>query len=120
MKFTDLDAWKEAHLLTLLIYDLTRKFPKEELYGLISQLKRAAVSVESCIAEGFHRYHFKDRLNFYYDSRGSIAEVQTQLMIAKDLKFITESEFNKAFEKAEKVGIILSGLIKATQNLAKK
>lgn len=120
MKFTDLDAWKEAHLLTLLIYDLARKFPKEELYGLSSQVKRAAISVESCIAEGFHQYHFKDRLNFYYDARGSIAEVETQLMIAKDLGFITKVDFEKAYNKAEKVGIILTGLIKSTQNLSKK
>ncbi len=51
--FTDLDVWKEAHALTLLIYSLTKKFPKEELYGLTSQIKRAIISVESCIAEGF-------------------------------------------------------------------
>lgn len=62
--FTDLEAWKEAHKLTLLIYKATKLFPESELFGLTSQLRRAAVSVESCIAEGFTRYHYKDRMNF--------------------------------------------------------
>src|SRR3989344_9640534 len=102
-KFTDLEAWKEAHKLTLLIYELAKKFPKEEIYGLVSQLKRAVVSVESCIAEGFNRFHYKDRLNFYYDSRGSLGEVESQSITAKDLNFMTEADFRRVFEKAEKV-----------------
>ncbi|MEK7502282.1 MAG: four helix bundle protein [Patescibacteria group bacterium] len=117
-KFTDLEVWKEAHKLTLLVYKITTSFPKAELYGLISQLRRAAVSVESCIAEGFSRYHYKDRLRFYYDSRGSISEVQTQFLIAKDLKFVSKEEFDALWNQTEKVAIILSGLIKSTEKLA--
>lgn len=120
IKFTDLVAWQEAHKLTLFIYEVTRSFPKSELYGLINQLRRAAVSIESCIAEGFSRYHYKDRLNFYYDARGSVGEVQSQFLDAKDLKFIKELEFQKIFNQAEKVGIILGGLIRSTENLSKK
>ncbi len=119
-KFTDLDAWKEAHRLTLLIYSLTQKFPKEEVYGLSSQIKRAVVSIESCIAEGFSRYHYKDRLNFYFDARGSLAEVESQAITAKDLMFITDKDFNLISLRAEKVSIILGGLIRSTQNLSKK
>lgn len=117
-KFTDLDAWKEAHVLTLLIYQITKSFPKTEIYGLTSQIRRAAVSVESCIAEGFCRYHFKDRLNFYYESRGSAGEVQSQLITAKDLGFIDEETFRKTFMQAEKASVILGGLIRSTESLA--
>ena len=119
-KFTDLEVWKEAHKLTLLIYKITQNFPKSEIYGLTSQLRRAAVSIESCIAEGFCRFHYKERLNFYYDSRGSIGEVQSQIIDAKDLKFINEEEFKQVFDQAEKIGIILGGLIRSTENLSNK
>ncbi len=64
--FTDLDVWKEAHKLTLLVYKETKTFPKDEMFGLVSQIRRAVVSIESCIAEGFARYHYKDRLNFLW------------------------------------------------------
>lgn len=119
-KFTDLDVWKEAHKLTLLIYKDTRSFPKLETFGLISQLRRAVVSIESCIAEGFSRYHYKDRLNFYYDSRGSIAEVQTQSIIAKDLGYLDKLRFEEIMIQPEKVGVILGGLIRSTERLAGK
>src|SRR3989344_5600554 len=111
-KFTDLEVWKSAHNLTLGIYQITNSFPKSEVYGLTSQIRRAAVSVESCVAEGFSRYHYKDRLRFYYDARGSISEVQSQLITAKDLRFIKEKDFLDMFNQAEKTGIILSGLIR--------
>lgn len=117
-KFTDLDVWKEAHHLTLLVYQVTNNFPKTEVYGLTSQIRRAAVSIESCIAEGFCRYHFKDRLNFYYEARGSVGEVQSQLITAKDLGFIDEETFRKTFMQTEKVGVILGGLIRSTESLA--
>lgn len=119
-KFTDLEAWREAHKLTLLIYKITQGFTKTEIYGLTSQLRRAAVSIEACIAEGFCRFHFKDRLNFYYDARGSIGEVQSQMIDAKDLGFVSEEEFKQVFDQAEKVGVILGGLIRSTENLSKR
>lgn len=119
-KFTDLDAWQEAHKLTLLIYKATKNFPKSELYGLTSQIRRAAVSIESCIAEGFCRFHYKDRLNFYYQARGSLGEVQSQMMIAKDLKFGTQNNFRKIFHQTEKTALILNGLIRSTGKLSKR
>ncbi len=119
-KFTDLEAWKEAHKLTLLIYKITQNFPREEMYGLTSQIRRAAISIESCIAEGFCRYHYKERLNFYYDARGSIGEVQSQSITGKDLQFMSEEDFKKVFDQAEKVGVILGGLIRSTENLSRK
>ena len=119
-KFTDLEAWKEAHKLTLLIYRISKNFPREEMYGLTSQIRRAAISIESCIAEGFCRYHYKERLNFYYDARGSIGEVQSQSLTAKDLQYIHQPDFEKIFTQAEKVNIILGGLIRSTENLSKR
>lgn len=119
-KFYDLEAWKEAHKLTLLVYKYTKNFPKSETFGLRSQLRRAVISIESCIAEGFSRYHYKDRLNFYYDSRASLAEVQSQSITSKDLKYLTKYQFEKIFEQSEKVGIILGGLIRKTEQLSKK
>ncbi len=114
--FRDLDAWKQAHKLTLKVYKITEKFPKEEVYGLTAQTRRAAVSIISNIAEGFSRYYYKDKLRFYYNSRGSLSELQTQLIIAKDLDFIIEEEFGNIWEQMEKVSAILNGLIKATRN----
>jgi four helix bundle protein len=117
--FTDLEAWKEAHKLTLLIYKITKNFPKDEMFGLTSQIRRASVSIESCIAEGFARYHYKDRAQFYTESRGSIAEVESQTITSKDLGYITPGEFEVIFDQAEKTAVILGGLIRSTKNLSK-
>ena len=117
--FTDLEVWKEAHELTLLIYRITKSFPKDETFGLIPQIKRATISIESNIAEGFARYHYKDRLNFYYNSRGSISEVESQLITSKDLGYLKEDGFKKIFEQAEKIGRILNGLIRSTEDLSR-
>jgi len=119
-EFTDLRAWQEAHKLTLLVYKVTDKFPKSELYGLTLQLRRAVVSVESCVAEGFCRFHYKDRLNFYYEARGSLGEVESQILDARDLKFIRDDDFKLIWEQTEKVSIVLGGLIRRTQALSKR
>ena len=118
--FTDLKAWQEAHKLTLLVYQVTDRFPKSELYGLTLQLRRAVVSVESCVAEGFCRFHYKDRLNFYYEARGSLGEVESQILDARDLKFIRDDDFKLIWEQTEKVSIVLGGLIRSTQALSKR
>ena len=87
--FTDLIVWQKGHALVLEIYKITSFFPKEELYGLTSQIKRAIISVTSNIAEGFVRHSKKEKVQFYYVSLGSITEVQNHLIIARDLHFIT-------------------------------
>lgn len=118
--FTDLDAWKEAHKLTLLIYKLTTNFPPEERFGLISQLRGSTISTESNIAEGFNRYHFGERINFYYDARGSLGEVQSQLITAKDVGFLSPEDFKRAWEQSVKVDVILNGLIAKTRTFRQK
>lgn len=118
--FTDLEAWKEAHKLTLIVYKHMRSFPKEEVFGLVSQLRRASISVESCIAEGFARFHYKDRVQFYMQSRGSVAEVESQSITSRDLNYLSGKVFKEIFDQAEKTAIILGGLIRSTKNLSSK
>ncbi len=115
--FTDLDAWKEGHKLVLEIYELTKSFPKEEMFGLTSQIRRAVVSITSNIAEGFSRQTYKDKLHFYCMSLGSLTEVQNQLLIARDLKYIPTEDFNATSEQTIKVSKIFNGLIKSTKSL---
>ncbi len=74
--FTDLTVWQKSHQLTMMIYKVSKTFPKEEKYGLISQMRRAAVSVEANIAEGFAKRGMKDKVNFYNIAQGSISEVK--------------------------------------------
>lgn len=111
--FVDLDAWKRGHELVLGIYKLTSAFPKNETFGLISQIKRAAVSVTSNIAEGFARYSLKEKIRFYFISQGSLAEVQNQLMIARDLKYITPNDCEKCLQLAQDTSQIIHGLIRS-------
>jgi len=81
------------------IYILTKKFPKEELYGLNSQMRRSAVSIPSNIAEGFRRYHNKEYKQFLYIALGSCAELETQIIIANELDYINETEKTELIEK---------------------
>lgn len=83
----DLKIWKIAHELTLEIYRLTSQLPKDELFSLTSQIRRAAISVVSNIAEGESRYTNKDKINFFIQARSSAAEVQAQLLLISDLYF---------------------------------
>lgn len=113
-KFTDLITWQEAHKLTLIIYEVTNTFPSSEKFNLTSQMRRAAVSDESCIAEGFCRFHYKERLQFYYDARGSLGELTSQTITAKDLKFMTPTNYQSIMAQIEKTGVVLGGLIRET------
>ncbi len=113
--FTELIAWQEGHKLVLQVYEISKQFPKEEQFGLTNQLRRAAVSITSNIAEGFSRNSYKEKLQFYSVSLGSTTEVQNQLLIARDLQYITEETFSKIAEQAVKVNKITNGLIKKTR-----
>ncbi len=117
--FTDLNAWKEAHKLVLDIYTLTIRFPKDELFALVSQLRRAAVSITSNIAEGFSRDSYSDKKHFYVMAHGSLTEVQNQLIISKDVQYIDDVSFQKSYNQSVIVHKLLSGLIKATKERIK-
>ncbi|PIR94362.1 four helix bundle protein [Candidatus Falkowbacteria bacterium CG10_big_fil_rev_8_21_14_0_10_39_11] len=97
-EFYDLIAWKKAYSLVLNIYKITKGLPKEEVYGLISQMRRAAISITANIAEGFSRYHFKDKVRFYYQSRGSLSEVLNFVLVIRDLSYINEFESGRLIE----------------------
>lgn len=113
--FTDLDAWKINHEVVLEIYKVTKKFPKEETFGIVSQLRRAVSSITANIAEAWGRFHFADKARFYYQARGSNAEAQNFLLLARDLGYITESEFEALQEKLLKGFQVLNGLIRSTE-----
>jgi len=115
--FMDLDAWKEGHRLVILIYRITKQFPKEEIFGLTSQMRRAAVSITSNIAEGFSRQSYKEKSQFYSISQGSVTELQDQLLIAKDVEYLSDENFNNTFEQSIKVHKILNGLIKKSKDI---
>lgn len=89
--FKDLRIWQKGIEVVKDIYILTKKFPKEELYGLTSQMRRSAVSIPSNIAEGFRRYHNKEYKQFLYITLGSCAELETQIIIANELDYINET-----------------------------
>jgi four helix bundle protein len=113
--FTDLNAWKEGHNLVLEIYRITKKFPKEEQFGLTIQLRRAGVSFTSNIAEGFSRNSYKEKLQFYSMALGSLTEIQNQLLVLQDIGYITKEEFNKIAEQTITVNKITNGLIKKSK-----
>ena len=93
------------------IYEITKKFPKNEQFGLTSQIERAVISITSNIAEGFSRYYFKDKVRFYYMARSSVSEVQNQLLIARDLNYLEVELFNEIFDQSKKVQALINGLI---------
>jgi four helix bundle protein len=111
--YQDLIVWQKAVRLVTDIYSVSKKFPSDERFGIVSQLNRAAVSIPSNIAEGWGRETSKNYLQFLRTSRGSIMEVQTLLIISKNLNFISQMEFDSLSGKTEEVGKILHGLIKS-------
>lgn len=113
--FYDLNTWKKAHEFVLEIYKTTRKFPKEELYGITSQIRRAGSSIAANVAEGFSRYHYNDKVRFYHNSRGSVSETQNFLFLAKDLLFLAEKEFKYLFNLSEEINKLINGLIRSIE-----
>ena len=111
-EYKDLKIWQKGIEIVSDIYILTKKFPKEELYGLTSQIRRSAISIPSNIAEGFRRYHNKEYRQFLYISLGSCAELETQIAIAKNLKYITEEKEIELTEKSDHICRMTSNLIK--------
>lgn len=110
--FEELPVWKDARKFANKIYNLTKKFPKEENYGLTSQITRATVSIGSNIAEGFNRYSKKDFIKFLIIARGSISEIQNDLYIALDLKYINQKDFQENYSLAKDLGKQINGFIK--------
>ena len=111
--FRQLGVWRKAYEMTLDAYRLTRTFPKSETYGLTSQIQRAAVSVPANIAEGYDRNHKKEYLQFLCIARGSLGELETLLMLAKDLTYLSEDDYRAVDAKRSEAARMLQGLIKS-------
>ena len=106
--FKEIIVWQKSHQLTLEIYKITSNFPKHELYSLINQMRRCAISIPSNIAEGFKRKSLKDSIHFYNIAEGSLEELKYQLLLARDLAYISEGEYTNIINLAEDVGKLLN------------
>ena len=115
--FTDLYAWQEGHKLVLMIYKITKEFPRNELFGLTSQIKRACVSITSNISEGFTRISYKEKIKFYYIALGSLTETQNQILIARDVNYIKNDSFKKISDQTILVSKLINGLIKKSRQI---
>ncbi len=114
--YRDLVAWNEAMELVTEIYRVTHNFPKEEIFGLVSQLRRSAISIPGNIAEGKGRLSKGEFRQFLGNARGSLAEVETQILIAQNLSYLNEPEINRLLAMVEEVGKVLNGLLSAVKN----
>lgn len=118
--FTDLNSWKQAHKLILMVYKATNNFPKEEIFGLTNQMRRCSVSITSNIAEGFSRQSYKEKIQFYSISQGSNSELQNQLLVARDVGFLNSGKFDNLATQSIVVGKLLSGLIRSSKEIHSK
>lgn len=115
--FKDLYSWQEAHKLVLLIYKVTNKFPSKEDYALTSQMRRATVSVSSNIAEGFSRKSSREKSQFFSTALGSLTELQSQLLVARDVKYLSSEVYESLNLQSIGVHKLINGLIKSTKKL---
>jgi len=116
--YRELIAWQKAMKFVTEIYRVTQEFPRSELYGLTSQLRRAAVSVPSNIAEGQARFSQKEFHHFLSHARGSLVEIETQVSIAKELSYLTSAKADTLLAQADEIGRILNGLLAAIKGRA--
>ena len=107
----DLIVWQKAIAFVQHLYEITQSFPKEEIYGITSQIRRAAVSIPSNIAEGFGRGHDKELLHFLYIALGSASEVETQLIICHNIHYLTDDDFEELSNADSEIIRMLSSLI---------
>jgi four helix bundle protein len=115
VKFTDLEVWLCGHKLVVDIYRMTKLFPKDEIYGLVSQIRRAAVSVTANIAEGFGRKSYKEKLQFYYQSQGSLTELEDEILIALDVGYLSKDSHVIVMNQIDTTHRLLAGLIRSTK-----
>jgi four helix bundle protein len=109
--FKDLIVWQEGHKLVLTTYRITKDFPREEIFGLTSQMRRSAASITANVAEGFGRRGVKEKSQFYYMAHGSLTELKDQLLIARDIGYLTDTAYSEINKLSDKVHALLRGLI---------
>ena len=111
--FKELIVWQKAHQLVLEVYKITRKFPREEVYALTNQMKRASVSVAANIAEGYKKKSAAAKLNLYNVSEGSLEEIKYYFILARDLEYISQKDEAELTTSAEEIGRLLSAYMSA-------
>jgi four helix bundle protein len=116
MEFNELNVWIKNRELTNAIYDITKKFPPDELYGIINQMRRAAISVVSNIAEGCGRNHRNDSIHFFYIARGSLYELEAQCYISCDQGFLTNADLKILINQISDCKKLLNGFINYFEN----
>jgi four helix bundle protein len=109
--FKDLKVWRKAHEMTVAVYQVTRTFPREEVYGLTSQLRRSAASIGANIADGCGRRSDGEMARFLQISRGSASEIEYHVLLARDLGYLGESEFRRLSLQADELQRMLTALI---------
>ena len=114
--FENLIAWQKAHLFVLLTYRITRHFPEDEKFGLVSQFRRAAVSIEANIAEGYKKLSKADKLRFFNISQGSLEECRDYHILSRDLNYLHEGEFEQLHQSIEETSKFLNSYCKAIVN----
>lgn len=115
--FRDLHAWQEAYKLAIMIYKVVKTFPREELFGIIMQIRRAVVSVASNIAEGFSRNSFKEKIQFYYTALGSLTELRNQLDLSKGIGYLLADDYSVLEIQALRCDKLIHGLIRSCKGL---
>ena len=111
--YIDLVVYQIAYKMTIDVYRVTRKYPPDERWGLISQMRRSAVSVPSNIAEGYRRGHRREYIQFLHIAQGSCGELETLLSLSKDLGYLVKTDFDALYEASESIGRLLNKLIKS-------
>jgi four helix bundle protein len=118
--FEDLIVWQKAHEFVLSVYKITMQFPKEELFGLTSQFRRASLSIAANIAEGYRKSGIKDKLRFYNISEGSLEESRYYIILSRDLNYIDKQKYDELYKAASSVSKLLTaycnGIINNTNN----
>jgi four helix bundle protein len=111
--YKDLIVYQKGYKSSLEIYRVTNNFPKEELYGIVSQMRRSAISIPCNIAEGYRRGHRKEYIQFLHIAQGSCGELETLLSLSKDLEFLEGRTFNYLYQSQDEISRLLGGLIKS-------
>ena len=114
--FESVVAWQKAHAFTLLVYQLTREFPKDEVFGLTSQFRRASVSIEANIAEGYKKLSKADKLRFLNIAEGSLAECRNYIILARDLEYVDEQKYKTLYIALEEASKLLTSYCKGIIN----
>ena len=114
--FENIIAWQKAHAFVMLVYRVTKHFPKDEIFGLTSQFRRAAVSIEANIAEGYKKLSKADKLRFFNISQGSLEECRDYILLSRDLGYISQIEFEELHTGLETTSKFLNSYCKAIVN----